>query len=74
MWDLFTSSFHLFLKGKLFREPGAAFRQWLIGFALAIVAVVILLWMNAPLWLTLIVVAIAGGALQPLLFKNLKYA
>jgi hypothetical protein len=73
MWDMLGSSFHLFLKGKLFREPGAAFRQWLIGFALSAVAVVILVKMAAPVWLTIIVVALAGGALQPFLFKNLKY-
>jgi len=73
MWDMFGSSLHLFLKGKLFREPGAVFRQWLIGFAVSVVALVLLVKMSAPVWLSVAVVALAAGSLQPFLFKNLKY-
>lgn len=73
MWEMFGSSLQLLLKGKLFRDPGAVFRQWLIGFAVCVVAVVALAKLGIPLWLTVVVVALAGGLIQPLLFKNLKY-
>jgi len=74
MWQAFTSSVQLLFKGKLFREPGAAFRQWLIGFAISAVGVVLLVKLGLPLGLAVVVVALAAGLLQPLLFKNLKYA
>ncbi|GAC1509399.1 MAG: hypothetical protein NVS1B6_16560 [Steroidobacteraceae bacterium] len=74
MWPMFTSSLQLFLKGKLFREPAAVFRQWLIGFAAALIAIVALTKLGLPLGLVVLVVAIATGAAQPYLFKNLKYA
>ena len=73
MWDMFNSSLQLFVKGKLFREPTAVFRQWFIGFTASVVAVVLLLKLGTPVWLSVTLVAIAGGLLQPLLFKNLKY-
>jgi hypothetical protein len=33
MWDMFSNSLRLFLKGKLFREPRPCFANGLIGFA-----------------------------------------
>jgi hypothetical protein len=74
MWDMFTNSLRLFLKGKLFREPRAVFRQWLIGFGVALIAVVGFVKLSIPLWIAVTVVALAAGVLQPYLFKNLKYA
>ncbi len=74
MWDLFTNSFKLFVKGKLFREPKAVFRQWLIGFVTAAAIVVLLVKIGAAPWLAVVVAAIVSGGLQPVLFKNLKYA
>lgn len=74
MWDMFSSSFKLFCKGKLFREPGAVLRQWAIGFAVSLAIVVLLVKLGVALWLAITAAAIVSGALQPLLFKNLKYA
>jgi hypothetical protein len=74
MWDLFTNSLKLFVRGKLFREPAAVFRQWLIGFASAAAIVVLLVKIGAALWLAVVAAAIVSGGLQPFLFKNLKYA
>ena len=42
MWPMFTNSLRLFLKGKLFRDPKAVLLRWFAGFAIALVAVVIL--------------------------------
>jgi hypothetical protein len=74
MWDMVSNSLQLLLKGKLFREPGAAFRQWLIGFVASLIAIVLFVKLGTPLWLAVALVAIASGLLQPFLFKNLKYA
>jgi hypothetical protein len=74
MWDMFSNSLRLFVKGKLFREPGAVLRQWSIGFGVSVAAILILVKLGVPLWISVIVAALAVGFLQPYLFKNLKYA
>jgi hypothetical protein len=73
MWDMFTNALKLFLRGKLFREPRAVLRQWLIGVAVAAALLVGLALAGAPLWLALAIASTVSGLLQPYLFKNLKY-
>jgi hypothetical protein len=73
MWDMFTNSLRLFLKGKLFRDPRMVVRQWLIGVAITGVVLVLLAKLGVPLWLAVLLASLGGGALQPFLFKNLKY-
>ncbi|HEY1313782.1 MAG TPA: hypothetical protein VGE92_07890 [Steroidobacteraceae bacterium] len=74
MWDMFGNSLRLFLKGKLFRDPKAVFRQWLIGFAVALLLVVVFVKLSMPMWSAVVLAALGVGSLQPFLFKNLKYA
>ena len=74
MWDMFLNSMKLFFKGKLFREPKQVLRQWLIGLAVAVVALVLLVKLGGTMWLAVLLVSLAVGALQPWLFRNLKYA
>lgn len=74
MIDMFLNSLRLFLRGKLFREPRAVLRQWLIGFALSLLAVLLLGALGLPIWLVVLCSALAAGALQPWLFRDLKYA
>ena len=74
MWEMLSNYLQLFVKGKLFRDPAAVFRQWLIGFAVSLAAFVILAKLGVALWIAVTVVALGAGALQPYLFKNLKYA
>lgn len=74
MWDMFFNSLKLFLKGKLFRDPMQVARQWLIGFVAAAVVLPLLVKLGVSLWLAVVVVAFGTGALQPWLFRNLKYA
>ena len=63
----------LMLAGKLFKDNAQVVRQLAIG-AGAGVVVVVAVGLVAPVW----VAAMAGGAvsgfLQPILFKDLKYA
>lgn len=74
MYEMFVNSLKLFLKGKLFRDPSAVLRQWLIGLAATILVLALLAAVGLPHWLAILVAAGAGGALQPWLFKDLKYA
>jgi hypothetical protein len=74
MWDMFNNSLRLFVKGKLFREPSAVFRRWLIGFGVSLAAFVLFVKLGVPLWIAVTVVALGVGGLQPYLFKHLKYA
>ena len=73
MWDMFSNSFRLFLKGKLFRDPRAVLKQWLVGFAATLIVVLALKFAGLPLWLAVAIASLAGGALQPYLFRDLKY-
>jgi uncharacterized protein (DUF983 family) len=73
MWGMFIHTARLFLKGSLFRDPRHVARQWAIGFVAAFVALVVLVKIGLPLWLVLLLVVPGIGALQPWLFRNLKY-
>lgn len=73
MFEMFKSSVGLFFKGKLFRDSGAVFKQWLIGFALTLALFLVVGYLVNPL-VAVIVAAVLGGAAQPYLFKDLKYA
>jgi hypothetical protein len=73
MWNLFRNSMTLFFKGRLFREPRQVMKQWAIGFAITLGCVVLLALLGLPVWLVVILAALVGGALQPWLFKDLKY-
>lgn len=73
MLDMFLNSAKLFMKGKLFRDPAAVARQWAIGFAVALALVLSLGLIGLPIWLAVLVAALGAGALQPWLFKDLKY-
>ena len=73
MLDMFLNSVRLFFAGRLFRDSRAVLRQWLKGFALCLALVLLLGWWVSPL-VGVAVASLIGGALQPLLFKDLKYA
>jgi len=73
MWTMFVNSLTLFFKGRLFRDPRHVFKQWAIGFCATLVGVIALVKVGLPVWLAVAVAALIGGALQPWLFKDLKY-
>ncbi len=73
MFQMFCNSVRLFLAGRLFRDGRAVFRQWLKGFVLCFGLVLLLGWLLSPL-VGVVVAALVGGFVQPLLFKDLKYA
>ncbi|GJE03680.1 hypothetical protein GMJLKIPL_5637 [Methylobacterium isbiliense] len=73
MFEMVRSSMTLFFQGRLFAEPGKVYRQTAIG----AVATAVILVVIGKLGLSLAVAAAAagfiGGALQPYLFKDLRY-
>ena len=73
MWDMFSNSSRLFFRGKLFREPKMVLRQWLIGMAFTLLVLLVLAKAGLALWLAVLLASLCGGALQPYLFKDLKY-
>jgi len=73
MLDMFWQSVQLFVRGKLFQSPLLVLRQSAIGALCTALACVALAKLLGLVWLAVLVSALAGGALQPLLFKNLKY-
>ena len=72
MFQMFASSVKLFLKGKLFRDGRQVFAQWLKGFILTLGLLLVIGWVFNP-YVGVILGSLAGGALQPYLFKDLKY-
>ena len=73
MFDMMMNSGKLFLAGKLFQDNGHMLRRLFIGVIVGI-AVMVGVAQMAPLWAAAIAGGAVSGILQPILFKNLKYA
>lgn len=73
MLAMAKSSIILFFRGKLFAEPGKVYRQMAIGAGVTAVLLVVLAKAGMPLAAAAALACLIGGALQPYLFKNLKY-
>ncbi len=74
MFDMVMNSIVLFWRGKLFQNLGDVIRQALIGIVITAVLVVVLAKVGLSLWLAIVIGSLVGGAIQPYLFKDLKYA
>ncbi len=83
MFDMAKNSMILFARGKLFKDLGSVIMKALIG--IVITAILFLAshfylalgmgWTSAGhYWLSAAIAGFLGGALQPYLFKDLKYA
>jgi hypothetical protein len=73
MFDMFMNSVKLFLAGKLFRDKRDVLMQWLKGFGASLALLLAVGWFVSPL-VGVVVASLVGGYIQPLLFKDLKYA
>ena len=73
MFDMFMNSVKLFFAGKLFRDNRVVMTQWLKGFGVCLALLLALGWFVSPL-VGVVVASVVGGFIQPLLFKDLKYA
>lgn len=74
MWDMFMSAAQGFLTGKLFARPAHAYGMLLVGIVIT-AGLFLAGWrVGLPLPAAAAIAAFLGGALQPRLFKNLKYS
>ncbi len=73
MLDMVKSSAGLFFQGRLFADTPRALMQLCIGIGVAFVLFLALAFAGLPLWVAGLVAGAGGGALQPVLFKNLRY-
>lgn len=74
MFEMFMDSATLFVKGKLFKDYKSVFIQMMIGVIVTAVIGIALAKLGTGMWVAIGVAAFIGGALQPYLFKDLKYA
>jgi hypothetical protein len=73
MWTMATSSMSLFFRGKLFADPAAVYRKLAIGVLATALIMVLASIAGAPFWAAALMAGLCGGALQPYLFKDLRY-
>lgn len=73
MWAMAQSSMTLFFQGRLFADPGKVYGRLAAGIVVTAIVLIVLAWIGAPLWLGALVAGLVGGALQPYLFKDLRY-
>lgn len=73
MWEMGRNSIILFFSGKLFADPKLVHRQMAIAVAATAILLVAAAKIGLPLWAASILAGVAGGGLQPYLFKDLRY-
>ena len=73
MFEMVKSSMGLFFQGKLFADTPRAMLQLLAGIAVAALLFLVFAYLRLPLWTAGLIAGAAGGAAQPVLFKNLRY-
>jgi hypothetical protein len=73
MFEMFKNSIVLFFQGRLFADPGKVYRQLAIGIAATALLLTVGVLAGVPLWLSTLIAGLVGGALQPYLFKDLRY-
>lgn len=72
MLDMALDSAKLFFTGKLFQNYPLMFRQIFVGSGVG--AIVLLFAAQVlPVWVAALLGGMVAGALQPILFKNLRY-
>jgi hypothetical protein len=73
MFDMLLNSVTLFMKGKLFQDLGSVFIKLLIGILVTSVICFGAVKLGLSIWLAIGAASLIGGAIQPYLFKDLKY-
>lgn len=73
MFEMVMNSAKLFFTGKLFKDTDKALRQLALATVIGVIAGVAV-GLVGPAWLAAIVAGLVAGGLQPVLYKDLKYA
>ncbi len=73
MYDMFMNSMRLFLTGRLFQDLRMVLIRSAIGSLITACICIAGYLTGLPLAFAVILAALAGGALQPWLYKDLRY-
>ena len=73
MWAMAQNSMTLFFQGRLFADPNKVYQRLGVGVLVTAIVLIAAVKIGAPLWLAALVAGCVGGALQPYLFKDLRY-
>ena len=73
MFQMFTFAVRSFFQKKLFRDHDVVLKQWLKGFAFTLTLLLVFGYFFDPVT-GVVVASLIGGAAQPYLFKDIKYA
>ena len=73
MWTVAKSSIALMCQGRLFADPKKVSRQWAVGSFVTATILFVGAKAGAPIWIAALTAGLIGGALQPYLFKDLRY-
>lgn len=73
MWEMAQHSVVLFFRGKLFSDPRQVAIRMAIGVLLTAAILIVGTKAGLPIWLAGLIAGFGGGALQPYLFKDLRY-
>jgi len=73
MFETVMGSAKLFFQGKLFKDTALAIRLLLLG-ALVGAIVTIGVGLVLPVWAAAVAGGFVAGAIQPWLYRNIKYA
>ncbi len=73
MLGMAMNSAKLFFAGKLFKDNKTVVRQLILGAGVGVIAGIVI-GLFAPIWVAAIAAGAVSGAVQPVLFKDLKYA
>lgn len=73
MLGMAKNSIVLFFQGKLFANPGKVYLRLAIGVLITSALLIATAVAGAPFWAAAILAGFVGGAVQPYLFKDLRY-
>ena len=73
MLGMAMNSAKLFFAGKLFKDNKTVVRQLMMGAGAGVIAGIVI-GLFSPIWVAAIAAGAVSGAVQPVLFKDLKYA
>ncbi|MGP0591973.1 hypothetical protein ACTRXD_05445 [Nitrospira sp. T9] len=73
MFDMFWNSVVLFCNGKLFQDPFKVMMLAGLGVGIGAVLFVVFVKIGFALWFSVALSSLFVGALQPRLFRDLKY-
>lgn len=71
--NLFTDTFSLLLRGKLFRDYDFVVRQAGTGIVVAAIVLFVLVKLGFGVPISVLLVSFLSGMLQPFLFKDIKF-